>query len=288
LAKNSSNPAIPVHVSEEQYNKYFAKYLIPAKRGPKIKIKLYGILNYILYLLHSGCQWHKIPIQKDSSGKQEISQCQVFKHFKRWVTLGFIDSIFIASVELLKDNGLLDTTVLHGDGTSTVAKKGGDNLGYNGHKHHKGDKIVAICDRNCNIIAPFIKAPGNANECPLLPEALVHLKEISQLLSIDLNGSVFSLDGGYDSKKNRKQIFNAGMIPNIPENKRNQNKTKCGRKRIFDPDIFKERFRTIERVFAWEDKFKRLLMRFEFISEMHYGLKSLAYTMINLRHFCKT
>ena len=31
--------------------------------------------------------------------------------------------------------------------------------------------------------------------------------------------------------------------------------------------IFQERFSTIERVFAWEDKFKRLLLRFERISE---------------------
>ena len=47
-----------------------------------------------------------------------------------------------------------------------------------------------------------------------------------------------------------------------------------------------ERFRTIERVFAWEDKFRRLLLRPERISEVRYALKSLAYTMINLRHYC--
>lgn len=44
-----------------------------------------------------------------------------------------------------------------------------------------------------------------------------------------------------------------------------------------------ERFRTIERVFAWENKFRRLLLRFERLSPLHYGLKTLAYTMINLR-----
>jgi len=71
------------------------------------------------------------------------------------------------------------------------------------------------------------------------------------------------------------------MVPNIPENLR-------GRKTpsvdvIFAPAIFQERFHTIERVFAWEDKFRRLLLRFERISELHYALKSLAYTMINLR-----
>jgi hypothetical protein len=37
------------------------------------------------------------------------------------------------------------------------------------------------------------------------------------------------------------------MIPNIPENPQ-------GRKLRFNPAIFEERFRTIERVFAWEDK----------------------------------
>ena len=60
-----------------------------------------------------------------------------------------------------------------------------------------------------------------------------------------------SLDGGYDSKDNRKLIFNAGMIPNIPENKRNQSEDRVGRKRIYDSEIYDERFRTIERVFAW-------------------------------------
>ena len=71
------------------------------------------------------------------------------------------------------------------------------------------------------------------------------------------------------------------------ENKRNRKATKRGRKRFFSASIFKERFSTIERVFAWEDKFKRLLVRFEHISAHHYSMKTIAYTMINLRHFCK-
>ena len=54
----------------------------------------------------------------------------------------------------------------------------------------------------------------------------------------------------------------------------------------FDPAIFEERFRTIERVFTWEDKFRRLLLRFERLSPVHYAFKTLAYTMINLRHHC--
>jgi hypothetical protein len=42
----------------------------------------------------------------------------------------------------------------------------------------------------------------------------------------------------------------------------------------------------VESTFAWEDKFKRLLLRFEFKQQRHYGMKLMAYTLINLRHFC--
>jgi hypothetical protein len=42
----------------------------------------------------------------------------------------------------------------------------------------------------------------------------------------------------------------------------------------------------VERIFAWEDKYKRPLLRFEFIQQRHYGMKLMAYTLINLSHFC--
>jgi hypothetical protein len=144
-----------------------------------------------------------------------------------------------------------------------------------------------ICDRRCNVLAPFIAAPGNQNESPLMVPALTALTAIAKAIGLDLQGSIVSFDGVYDSKANRKAIFNRGLVPNIPENRRGRKKTKRGRKRLFDGDISQERFCTIERVFAWEDKFRRLLLRFERISSLHYALKTLAYTMINLRHFCR-
>jgi hypothetical protein len=52
----------------------------------------------------------------------------------------------------------------------------------------------------------------------------------------------------------------------------------------------KSRFiaRTVDRHDPWEDKFKRLLLRFERIQQRHYGMKLMAYTLINLREFCGT
>ena len=151
----------------------------------------------------------------------------------------------------------------------------------------KGDKVVAFCDRRCNVIAPFVVAPGNRNEAPLLREALPEVMRIVREVGMDLCGTIVSLDGVYDCQANRKAIFNRGMVPNINPNPRGGRQPKRGRKPIFEPAIFKERFRTIERVFAWEDKFRRLLLRFERISGVHYAFKTLAYTMINLRHYCQ-
>ncbi|HSX83012.1 MAG TPA: hypothetical protein VLQ80_31195 [Candidatus Saccharimonadia bacterium] len=62
-------------------------------------------------------------------------------------------------------------------------------------------------------------------------------------------------------------------------------RTKRGRKRFFNEAIHALRMR-VERPFAWEDKFKRLLLRFERIQQRHYGMKLMAYTLINLRGFC--
>ena len=278
---------IPVQLTLSQFHEFIFRHLPKPKRGPSCKITLFKIFNYILTFLYTGCQWLSLPIAIDpQTGKPEIHYTRIFRIFKQWVKQGVFEKVFENSVVRLHNAGLLDLSILHGDGTSTIAKKGGECLGFSGHKHFKGEKTVAFVDRNCNVISPFTKAPGHRHETRLFPDAFGHLKRIIKTLGESLRGLVASLDSAYDSAVNRKMIFNAGMTPNIKENPRNRKKTKRGRKRLYDDDIFQERFETVERAFAWEDKFKRLLVRFERISLHHFGLKLIAYTMINLRHFC--
>ena len=279
---------IPAHLTIDQFERFVLPHLHIGSRGPQPKLSLHTIFNYILKLLYLGCQWQELPIARDENGQPEIHYTRIYRAFRRFEIHGCFENIFVASVSVLHQEKLLDLSIIHGDGTTTAAKKGGDNLGYNGHKHMKGDKVVAFCDRNCNVIAPFVTASGNRNESPLLREVLPKVTHVARTVGFNLKSTIVSLDGVYDSRANRKAIFNRGMIPNINENLRGRKTSKPGPKRLFVPAIFKERFRTIERVFAWEDKFKRLLLRFERISKLHYALKSLAYTMINLRHFCRS
>src|ERR1035438_10376210 len=278
MSKSPRWQCIPTTLSLKDFEQFVLPHLTRGSRGPKPNLSLHSIFNYILQVLYLGCQWKELPIERDQQGRLEIHYTRIYSAFRRWQAKGCLDAIFSGSVAALQEHGHLDVSVIHGDGTTTAAKKGGDNIGFSGHKKVKGDKIVAFCDRHCNVIAPFVSAPGNRNESPLLREALPLVTRIANAVGLDLQGSIVSLDGVYDCGTNRESIFNRGMVPNINANPRGRKITKRGPKPIFNAAIFKERFNTIERVFGWEDKFRRLLLRFERLSQLHYAFKALAYT----------
>lgn len=116
--------AIPVVLSEKDFNEFVLPHLRQGTRGPEKKISDFKIFNYILKFLHTGCQWSNIPIDKDANGRSEIHYTRIFKRFKSWVGNGSFDNIFASSVLRLHESHKLDLSVLHGDGTSTAAKKG--------------------------------------------------------------------------------------------------------------------------------------------------------------------
>src|SRR5271168_426123 len=156
MAKNEQWQGIPTELSLERFRQFVLPHLSVGSRGPAPKLSLHTLFCYILKLLYIGCQWKELPIERDPDGRPEIHYTRVYGAFRRWQADGCFDAIFAGSVLKLHQADLLDITVIHGDGTTTAAKKGGDNIGFSGHKQVKGDKVVAFCDRNCNVIAPFI------------------------------------------------------------------------------------------------------------------------------------
>ena len=134
-------------------------------------------------------------------GKPAIHYTTVYKVFARWADDGSLEHAFIASVAHLAAHHQLDLRILHGDGTNTVAKKGGDGIGYSGHKHQKGEKVIAIIDNNGYVLAPLPVAPVNTADTVLLPEGLKALKRVAKLTGLELEGAYLNLDGGFDSRR---------------------------------------------------------------------------------------
>src|ERR1700753_2524596 len=208
MAKRKRWQEITTELSLERFQEFVLPHLSVGSRGPAPKLSLHTLFNYILKLLYLGCQWKELPIEKDDQGREEIHYTGVYRAFRRWEADGCFDAIFEGTVLALHHADLLDVSVIHGDGTTTAAKKGGDNIGFSGHKKVKGDKVVAFCDRKCNVIAPFVSAPGNRNESPLLRDALPRVMRIAQAVGLGLQGAIVSLAGVYDCRLNRKALFN--------------------------------------------------------------------------------
>lgn len=110
---------LPKQVSRKDFNLYIKPHLSVPKTGPKATISLFKIFNYILYVLHTGCQWERLPVKK-----QEVHWSNIYKWHNRWSKDGSYDNLFWRSIKNLRDSQKLDLSILHGDGSNTVAKKG--------------------------------------------------------------------------------------------------------------------------------------------------------------------
>jgi transposase len=123
---------IPVQLSELEFTAFIFPHLSMPKRGPKCKLGYHRVFNLILWVLYTGMQWKCLPVPTDTHGKPAIHYTTVYKVFAKWADDGSLWQAFIASVAHLSKEKHLDVSVLHGDGTNTVAKKGAMALATRG------------------------------------------------------------------------------------------------------------------------------------------------------------
>jgi len=259
--------AIPTSLTQAQFSKHVLPYLNTAKRGYVSKIPLYKIFNYVLYRLHTGCQWKEVPIEQVDG----ITWWAVYYHFRKWSRDGSLENVWKQSIQTVQDK--LDTSVLNLDGSHAAAKKGGEAVAYQGRKKAKTSNILPIIDKHGYLLATTDIVAGNHHD------AFKSMKR----LGVPIAGAFFNADSGFDTLDARKVCFNHHVIPNIAPNKRNRKSTKLGRKRLFNETVYKSRFAS-ERTFAWIDKFRALLVRFDMKKIYFMGEHFLAFTLINLRN----
>jgi hypothetical protein len=117
------------------------------------------------------------------------------------------------------------------------------------------------------------------------------LTELADTLELDLSDTCLTLDPGFDSESAEDEVQIHGLTPIIKPNPRGSKKEEVLHAQFerFDPveKIYKGRF-VIERSFAWEDTYRRLVIRYDRLKETHEGFKRLAYSLINLRWFIKS
>ena len=276
---------IPTKLSDSQFEQYILPHLSQAQRGFVCSIPLVKVFNYILYWLHTGCQWNRIPIEPHPQhpDQPELSFHSIYHHYRKWCHDGSLAAVWCQSIERLAKEDSLDLTHLNIDGTHTLAKKGGESVAYQRRKRGKTSNVIPVVEANGFIVATTDILPGNHNDAYQLVGNLQNTFQFIQARGLSLQGSYFNGDKAFDTRGYRKTCFNYGLIPNTAENKRNRKSIKRGRKRLFNKVIYKQRY-IIERTFAWIDKFKRLLIRLEREDSHFLGGHFIAFTLINLRH----
>ena len=275
---------IPESVTETQFNEYILPYLSVAQRGYVSKTPLYGIFNLILYRLHTGCQWDCLPVAKTAEAREQCGEPSwqaVYAHWRKWSKDGSLQRLWQSSIVKVKDD--LDLKQMNLDGSHAIAKKGGESVTYQSRKRAKTSNILPITDGNGYIIACTELVAGHHHDSFNLKGHLQAAFKTMKRLGLLIAGAVFNADSAFDTREARKVCFNHKVIPNMAENKRNRKRLKPGRKRLFDTQVYKVRF-VSERSFAWIDKFRALLLRFDVLNEPFLAGHHLAFALINLRH----
>src|SRR5579859_127613 len=252
---------IPESVTPEQFEQYILPHLSTAQRGYVSKTPLCGIFNLVLYRLPTGCQWKRLPVSADAGERErrgEPSWQAVYGHWSQWSADGSLKRVW-QQQSLLTVKPELAMSVLNLDGAHAVAKKGGQAVAYQARKRVKTSNILPVTYRNGYVLASTGVVAGNHNDAYDLK---VHLQDAFKSLKqlwLCIAGAFFNADSAFDTRDARKVCFNHHVIPNMAQNKRNRKFAKPGPKRLFNAQVYQERF-VSERSFAWVDKFRALLV----------------------------
>lgn len=129
-------------------------------------------------------------------------------------------------------------------------------------------------------------AAVNIHDSILLPDSVKKLSQLAERLGLDFYGSFLTLDPGFDSAVNRQRITAAGLIPVIKHNFRNTKDESIITERTALFAELKPLYRLrhgIERSYAWEDKYRKLVIRYEVLQQTFLGWRYLAATLVNFR-----
>lgn len=113
---------IPTKLTKAQFEQYIGPHVSKAKRGYVSEQPLYKVFNYILYKLHTGCQWNALPIEILNDGQPVMSYQVPYYHFRKWSRDGSLQRLVDAGILLIKYE--LNLSERNLDGSHTVAKKG--------------------------------------------------------------------------------------------------------------------------------------------------------------------
>jgi transposase len=218
------------------------------------------VLNGILWVLRTA-PWADLPDRYPS-----YQTCH--RRFQHWVRAGLLRSILEILAQALHDERYLDLHEAFIDRSFAPAKQGGACVGKT--KRGKGSKIMAIADRQGLPIAVHVES-ATPHEVTLVHATLA--TRFVRPLPTRLIG-----DNAYESDRLDAALAQRGVELIAPHRRTRRHRTQDGR----SLRRYQRRWK-IERLFAWFQNFRRLVVRYERFAENFLGMLHLACWLILLR-----
>ena len=222
-----------------------------------------AVLNGVLWILRTGAPWADLPDRYPS-----YQTCH--RRFQQWVRAGVLRSILEILAQALHDQGYPDLQEAFIDGSFAPAKQGGACVGKT--KRGKGSKIMAIADRQGRPVTVHVES-ATPHEVTLVYATLAE-RFVSQLPTRLIG------DNAYESDRLDAELARRGVQLIAPHRRTRTQRTQDGR-----PLRRYQRRWKIERLFAWFQNFRRIVVRYERFAENFLGMLHLASCLILLRGF---
>jgi len=221
-----------------------------------------AVLNGVLWVLRTGAPWADVPDRYPS-----YQTCH--RRFQQWVRSGIMRGVLEALAEDLRIRGRLDVRETFIDGSFAPGEKGGSKVGKT--KRGKGTKIMVVSDCHGLPVAVAVESAA-PHEVKLAESTLLQMvipKPPQNLVG----------DNAYDSDKLDTRLKSYGIELISPHRSNRKNRTQDLRRLR----RYRRRWK-IERLFAWLQNFRRLVVRYEQYAENFLGMLYLGCCLILLRH----
>ena len=137
-------------------------HLSLAERGKGSKVEMTTLVEAILYKLKTACQWRQLPV-KHFFDEVKLTWQGVYYHFNEWRKDGSWKRVWL-TVLLRLNKRFLDLSSRQLDGSHTLAKKGGQAVGYQGRKAAGTTTSLFLADNSGALLACATPQAGNHHD----------------------------------------------------------------------------------------------------------------------------
>jgi hypothetical protein len=132
---------MPVQRSAPAFEGCIVPHLAMPQRGLKYTLGSYRVFHLIVWGLPTGRPWQCLAVPKEARGNPAIHDTTVYTVFTKRAADGSLWQACIARVAHRAAAKHLDTSMLHGDGTNTVATTGAMGLDRRGTSPGQGRRV---------------------------------------------------------------------------------------------------------------------------------------------------